>query len=261
MNPNAFSLFGVDIKWYAVMIMIGLLVGLEVAKHNSKFRNIDYGVLLDMTFVILPIALIGARLYYVIFEWERYSSNLISILNIRGGGLAIHGGILFAVITAIFLARRKKIKMLDVLDVAAPSLILAQAFGRWGNFFNSEAYGGPVSADFIHHFPEFIQKGMLIGGTYHHPTFLYESIWNLLVFIILMVVLRKSKRSGLVAFSYLGLYSIGRFVIEGMRTDSLMLGPIRVAQAFSLVGILAWIVFLSYPFISKIIRMNLMRKE
>ncbi len=251
MNPNAFSIFGLDIKWYAVLILTGMLVGMEIAKYNSKYRNMNYSILMDMTYMILPIAFIGARLYYVAFEWDLYKNDLINILNIRAGGLAIHGGIIFAVIAAIIIAKNKKINLLNGFDVVAPSLILAQAFGRWGNFFNSEAYGGPVSYEFIQHFPSFIQKGMLIGGTYYHPTFLYESIWNVIVFGILMILLRKSKRSGLVAFTYLGLYSIGRFFIEGMRTDSLMFGTIRVAQLVSLAGILAWIIFLLYPMISK----------
>ena len=128
--------------------------------------------------------------------------------------------------------------------MAAPSIILAQGLGRWGNFFNQEAHGDAVSYEFIKHFPMFIQKGMHINGIYYNPTFLYESSWNIIVFIILMIILRKSQKSGIVFFTYIGLYSIGRFIIEGMRTDSLMIGSIRMAQFVSLAGVIVWIVFL-----------------
>jgi phosphatidylglycerol:prolipoprotein diacylglycerol transferase len=194
----------------------------------------------------VPAGLIGARLYYVIFQFNEYQYNLIDIVNIRQGGLAIHGGILFALVTAFLVARNKKVDFLKIADIAAPSVILAQALGRWGNFFNSEAHGGPVSYEFIKHFPLFIQNGMLIDGVYYQPTFLYESLWDVSVFVILMLLLRKVKMNGLVFFTYVGLYSIGRFFIEGQRTDSLMLGPVRVAQLVSLVGMAIWLVFLVY---------------
>ena len=254
MNPIAFNLFGISIRWYAILIATGLLLGIGLAKINSKYRGINYDVLMDITFVILPIAIIGARLYYVAFEFNNYKNSLIEIFNIRQGGLAIHGGILFAVVAGGIIARKKKFELLKALDVVAPSLILAQALGRWGNFFNGEAFGGPVSFEFIKHFPAFIQQGMHINGVYYQPTFLYESIWNLLVFVILMILLRKNKKTGMVAFSYLGLYSVGRYFIEGMRTDSLMFGSLRIAQFVSIFGVVAWLGFLIYPFIDKIIK-------
>jgi len=254
MNPIAFNLLGISIRWYAILIATGLLIGIGLAKINSKYRGINYDVLMDITFMILPIAIIGARLYYVAFKFNNYRDNLIEIFNIRQGGLAIHGGILFVVIAGWIIARKKKIELLKALDVVAPSLILAQALGRWGNFLNGEAFGGPVSYEFIKQFPAFIQQGMYINGVYYQPTFLYESIWNLLVFVILMILLRKNKRTGIVAFSYLGLYSIGRYFIEGMRTDSLMFGTLRIAQAVSILGIVAWLGFLLYPFIDKMIK-------
>ena len=129
---------------------------------------------------------------------------------------------------------------------STPSIILAQAIGRWGNFMNSEAHGGEVSKEFISKFPQFIQKGMYIEGAYYHPTFLYESLWNILVCIILLILLKKNKKRGLVIFSYMGLYSIARYFIEGLRTDSLWLGPFRVAQLVSLAGIFLWLAFFLY---------------
>ncbi len=204
----------------------------------------EFDPLLDIVIISLPISIIGARAYYVIFNFKDYSGNLMDIFNTRQGGLAIHGGIIFGFITGYILSRIKKINFLSIADVAGPSFIMAQAMGRWGNFFNQEAFGGPVSTEFISHFPKFIQNGMLINGVYHHPTFLYESLWDLCVFIILMILLKKSKKTGIVFFTYLGLYSLGRFFIEGLRTDSLMLGPVRVAQLVSLLGIALWIGFL-----------------
>lgn len=245
MNPVAFSILGFDISWYGILIGSGMVLGMLIAHYTCRYRDINYDSLLDVVLIALPIGIIGARLYYVLFEFGSYKNNLIQIFNIREGGLAIHGGIIFAFITALIYTYRKKIDFLKLADAAAPSIIIAQAIGRWGNFFNQEAHGGPVSFDFIEHFPYFIQKGMYIDGVYYHPTFLYESLWDLTVFIILLVVLKKSKKNGLVFFTYLGLYSIGRFLIEGLRTDSLMLGPFRIAQLVSLIGVVIWVVFLA----------------
>lgn len=248
MNPIAFYIFGISIRWYGILIATGVIIGIILAKYNCVYRKLNFDSLFDVVFISLPIGVIGARLYYVIFQFSEYRNNLGNVFNIRQGGLAIHGGIIFGAITAFVVSKRKKIKFFNVVDVAAPSIIIAQALGRWGNFFNGEAHGGPVSYTFIKNFPSFIQNGMHIAGVYYQPTFLYESIWNLLVFVILMIILRKSKKNGIVFFTYLGLYSIGRFFIEGLRTDSLMLGPIRVAQLVSLCGVVTWIVFL---FLSK----------
>lgn len=192
----------------------------------------------------LPIGIIGARLYYVVFEFDNYKNNIIDAFNIRNGGLAIHGGLIFAIGTALIYTKKKNLNFIKFPDVAAPSIILAQALGRWGNFFNQEAHGDAVSYEFIKHFPMFIQKGMNINGMYYNPTFLYESLWNIIVFILLMEILRECKINGAVFFTYIGLYSIGRFIIEGMRTDSLMFGNIRMAQFVSLFGVVVWIVFI-----------------
>jgi phosphatidylglycerol:prolipoprotein diacylglycerol transferase len=244
MNSVAFYFFGISIRWYGIFISTGILLAIILVKYTCKYRDINFDQLLDVVLISLPIGIIGARLYYVAFQFNDYKDNLINVFNIRQGGLAIHGGILFALISVFIITKRKNINFLKLVDVAAPSIIIAQALGRWGNFFNGEAHGGPVSYDFIKHFPSFIQNGMHIEGVYYQPTFLYESIWNLAVFIILMMILRKNKRKGIVFFTYLGLYSIGRFFIEGLRTDSLKFGPIRIAQLVSVCGVIVWIIFL-----------------
>lgn len=244
MNPVAFYIFGINVMWYGIFIGIGMALAIILANYTCKYRGVNYDSLIDVVLISLPIGIIGARLYYVAFAFNDYKDNLIDIFNIRGGGLAIHGGVLFALVTAFIIANRKKMNFFKMADVVAPTLIIAQAIGRWGNFFNSEAHGGPVSYDFIRNFPYFIQKGMHIEGFYYHPTFLYESLWDFAVFIILMIILTKTKKVGIVFFSYIGLYSIGRFFIEGLRTDSLMFGPIRIAQLVSLSGIVIWVAFL-----------------
>lgn len=244
MNPVAFSIGGFDIRWYGILIATGMILGILLASYNCKWREADYDNMLNIVLLAIPIGIVGARLYYVIFEFDNYKNNILDAFNIRNGGLAIHGGLIFAIGTALIYTKIKKLSFIKFADVAAPSIILAQALGRWGNFFNQEAHGDAVSYEFIKHFPMFIQKGMNINGLYYNPTFLYESTWNIIIFIILMILLRKSKKNGIVFFSYIGLYSIGRFVIEGMRTDSLMLGSVRVAQLVSLIGVAAWIIFL-----------------
>lgn len=251
LNPVAFRLFGLDIRWYGLLIASGMLLGVLISKYTCKLRNVDYDSFLNALFIALPAGIIGARLYYVIFELGYYLNNPADIINIRQGGLAIHGGVIFGLLAGYLYIRRKRMNFLRAADAAAPCIILAQSIGRWGNFFNQEAHGGPVSVEFIRNFPGFIQQGMYIGGTYYHPTFLYESMWDFCVFIILLIILKRSNKSGIVFFSYLGLYSIGRFFIEGLRTDSLMLGPFRVAQLVSAAGIILWLLLLLFYYRKK----------
>lgn len=246
MNPIAFSIFGLDIRWYGVIIAFGIIVAILLSNYTAKIKGINHDILMDAVLVCLPAAIIGARLYYVIFSWEYYRYNLGEIFNIRGGGLAIHGGVIFGFGAALIFSKIKKVSFLKYADAAAPTVILAQGIGRWGNFFNQEAHGGAVSYEFIKNFPLFIQKGMLIDGVYYNPTFLYESLWNFLCTAALLIVLKRSKRDGFTLFTYIALYSAGRFIIEGMRTDSLMIGTFRVAQLISLTGILLWIGFIIY---------------
>lgn len=243
MDPVAFNIFGISIMWYGVIISSAILVGLGIAKYTCKYRDIDYDSMFDVVIFSIPIGFVGARLYYVAFEFDNYKNDLIQILNVRQGGLAIHGGIIFATISAILICRYKKINFFKLADVVAPSVIIAQAMGRWGNFFNQEAHGGIVSYDFIKNFPTFIQNGMLIDGKYYQPTFLYESLWNVMVFIIIIIILRKTSKAGNVFFSYIGLYSLGRVIIEGLRTDSLMIYGFRIAQLVSLTGVIISVIF------------------
>ncbi|WP_435790895.1 prolipoprotein diacylglyceryl transferase [Clostridium sp.] len=243
MEPIAFNIFGLPVAWYGIFIATGMMVGILLADFTSRLKNVNYDELLNITLISFPVAIIGARAYYVAFEFNQYKDNLLQVFNIRQGGLAIHGGVIFGMIAALLYTRYKKESLLKFADVAAPSIIIGQAIGRWGNFFNSEAHGGPVSQGFISEFPDFIQKGMLIDGVYYHPTFLYESIWNVLVCLILIYLLTKTFKRGTVFFTYIGLYSIGRFFIEGLRTDSLMFAGLRVAQLISLAGVALWIIF------------------
>lgn len=242
MNPVAISIFGLDVMWYGIVICSGTMLALLLSQYTCKLKGINYDDVLTIFLIAFPISIIGARLYYVLFEFGYYKDNLMDIFNIRQGGLAIHGGLIAAVIVVYICTKRKSIKLSSALDMAAPCIILAQAIGRWGNFFNQEAHGGPVTEAFISKFPEFIQSGMNINGTYYHPTFLYESIWNLVVFFILFYMLHKVKKNGVVFLTYIGLYSIGRFFIEGLRTDSLMMFGFRTAQIVSIIGVLIWIV-------------------
>lgn len=248
LNPVAFYVFGREIRWYGILITLGVIVALIISSYNSKLKNVDFDKILDVFLIAFPLAIVGARLYYVAFEFENYRGDLMSIINIREGGLAIHGGLIFGIGTAWIYTKIKKLDLVAMLDVVAPGIILAQAIGRWGNFFNSEAHGGEVSAEFISKFPAFIQKGMFIEGAYYHPTFLYESLWNLLVFAILMFVLikRRENEKGLVISLYAVLYSLGRFFIEGLRTDSLLIGGLRIAQIVSLIGIVLGLIIIIY---------------
>lgn len=230
MNPVAFNIFGIPIRWYGLLIASGVLIGTLLALQLAKRKGVDEDTLIDLLLFAIPGAIIGARAYYVIFSWDLYKDNPIEALNIRGGGLAIHGVIIGGVIVAIIFSRIRKVSFWKLGDIVAPSLILGQAIGRWGNFANQEAHGGPTN----------LPWGIMVDGVKVHPTFLYESIWNLLVFVFLLwyTYKDKSKVEGEVFLLYLILYSVARLFIEGLRTDSLMLGPIRVAQLVSLLAII-----------------------
>lgn len=242
MNPVAFEILGKEIRWYGILISMGVLVAFLVANINAKRKNLNFDTIIDGFLWSFPIAIIGARLYYVAFELENYHS-FVDVINIRNGGLAIHGGLIGGLLTAYIFTRVKRVNFLEYVDAITPGIILAQAIGRWGNFMNQEAHGGPVTEEFISKFPQFIQNGMLIDGIYYHPTFLYESVCNLIIFGVLMYILyRKRDQHGVVIGSYMVLYSIARFFIEGMRTDSLMFIGLRIAQIVSLIGILAGII-------------------
>ena len=229
MDPIAFSIFGVDVAWYGIFISMAVLIGTFIAMKEAKRLGIDEEILLDFIIWEVPLALIGARAYYVIFEWDMYKNNLMEVFNVRNGGLAIHGAIITAIIVAIIFTKVRKVNFWTIADISSPSLILGQSIGRWGNYVNKEAHGGPTD----------LPWGIMIEGVKVHPTFLYESIWNLLVFLFLIWYSRnKQKVKGEVFLLYLALYSFIRVFIEGLRTDSLMMGGIRVAQLVSVIGMI-----------------------
>lgn len=248
MNPVAFNIGNFEIRWYGILIVLGIFIGMFIAYYNSNKLNLDFEKIIDGFLVAFPCAIVGARAYYVFFEFDNFKNNIWSVFNLRTGGLAIHGGLIGALIGTIIYCKLKKIEMMKYLDVVAPSLILAQAIGRWGNFMNGEAHGDVVSYEFISKFPEFIQKGMYLDGHYYNPTFLYESMWNLIIFLILMIILhkKKSNENGVVIASYAVLYSVGRLFIESLRTDSLMIGNIRIAQFMSILGVVIGITYIIY---------------
>lgn len=240
-NPVAFELGPLEIRWYGILIASAVLIGTVLAMREVERQHINQDHFLNILLAAIPAAFIGARLYYVIFNWEYYSSYPRDIVAIWEGGLAIHGGLIAAFLVSFFLVKKYNISFWQSADIAAPSIVLGQAIGRWGNFINQEAYGYAVD-------PDKIPWAMYIDGAYRHPTFLYESIWNLGIFIFLLWLRRRvTIKQGDIFLSYILLYSAGRFVIESFRTDSLMLtSSIRVAQAISLLIILIAVVLLFY---------------
>lgn len=233
----AFSIFGIDIYWYAILIITGVLIGAKFAQKEFVKRGFGEDFVYDMLFVILPIAIIGARTWYVIFEWDMYKNNPIQILNFRAGGLAIHGGILFAIIGLYLYAKKKEIPLIDLLDILAPSLAFGQAIGRWGNFVNGEAHGTPTN----------LPWAIIVDGVKVHPTFLYESIGDFLIFLFLINYRKKNPKKGIQTSIYFIAYRILRFFVEGLRTDSLMVGPIRMAQLTSVIYLILGIyLFVKY---------------
>lgn len=238
MNPVAFEIFGLQIRWYGIIIASGVMLAFLLSSVLAKKKGLSFDDIVDAFIWAFPLAIVGARAYYVIFEFKNFDS-FADMINIRTGGLAIHGGLIVGILTAYIVMRVKKLNFLEYIDVVIPSIVLAQGIGRWGNFMNQEAHGGAVSTEFISKFPQFIQKGMLINGAYYHPTFLYESICDVLICLILVYILFKKKNQhGIVLGSYLILYSTARFFIEGLRTDSLMFVGLRVAQLISIIGII-----------------------
>lgn len=245
MNQIFLDLGFIQIYWYSVILFVAFLLGGMLALNESKRFKIKEDYMINLFFYLVPIALIGARIYFVLFHLDQYSLDPISILKIWEGGLAIHGGIIAGLLFIIFYTKKYKINTLRILDILAVSLILGQAIGRWGNFMNGEAFGPATTLEKLQnmHLPEFIINGMNINGTYHIPTFLYESIWCLIGFIILLIFRRnKYTKIGMITALYMIWYSIGRFFIEGLRQDSLMLGDFRVAQIVSIILIVVGII-------------------
>ncbi len=249
LDPIALSLGPIQVHWYGVIIGAAIVLGLYILVKESDKRGIEKDLFIDMLLWAIPIAILSARAYYVIFEWDYYSQNPGQIIAIWRGGLAIHGALIGSVITAYVFTKKRGVSFWKVADIIAPSLILGQAIGRWGNFMNQEAHGGEVTRGFLESLflPDWIINQMYINGVYYHPTFLYESIWNLLGFVLLILLRKVNLRRGELFLTYLIWYSMGRYFIEGLRTDSLMLTEsIRVAQMISIVLIIGAVAVLVY---------------
>ncbi|HDC5605826.1 TPA: prolipoprotein diacylglyceryl transferase [Staphylococcus aureus] len=247
-DPVAFNLGPLSVRWYGIIIAVGILLGYFVAQRALVKAGLHKDTLVDIIFYSALFGFIAARIYFVIFQWPYYAENPSEIIKIWHGGIAIHGGLIGGFIAGVIVCKVKNLNPFQIGDIVAPSIILAQGIGRWGNFMNHEAHGGPVSRAFLEqlYLPNFIIENMYINGQYYHPTFLYESIWDVAGFIIL-VNIRKHLKLGETFFLYLTWYSIGRFFIEGLRTDSLMLtSNIRVAQLVSILLILISISLIVY---------------
>lgn len=285
-----FIKFGDAFSWqmYSLMIMIGLIVAIVLGIREGNLLGIKTDDIIDGVIIVVPLSIIGTRLWYVAFEWGQYKNNLMDIFNISKGGLAIHGGFITAFVSVYFFAKYKKLNLFSAFDIMVPGFLIAQAFGRWGNFFNQEAHGGLIGGvkdgfmkitsymsdatvstltavnkpffdtqrDFLSgklHLPDFITNQMYLFGPeglgYYHPTFLYESVWNVAGFIAVLILRRTKlvRRGEFLAF-YLVWYSAGRFFIEGMRTDSLYIGNtgLRTAQIISLIMIAGGIAFFAF---------------
>ncbi|NTW05225.1 MAG: prolipoprotein diacylglyceryl transferase [Peptococcaceae bacterium] len=240
-DPIALNLGPLEIRWYGVIMAFAFSIGAYLAYRRTVQQKIQPDHILNLIIIIIPAAIIGARIYYVIFSWHNYIESPMEVFAIWHGGLAIHGGIIGGILAGLWYAKKYRLDPWNIADIIAPSLILGQAIGRWGNFINREAYGKPVSESVISHFPEFIKKQMYIDNQYHHPAFFYESVWDLAIFIFLSYYWSLRKNPGEIAALYLITYSLGRIIIEGLRMDSLMAGPVRVAQLISLLSIVAGI--------------------
>lgn len=249
MDKIALDLGFIQIYWYSVFIFIGILFGSAIIIRECRKQRINEDFIVNLIFYTIITALIGARLYYVAFNLDYYLAYPLEILEVWNGGMAIHGGILAGLLCVFIYAKKYKAKLLKILDIIVVGLILGQAIGRWGNFFNGEAFGSITTLEHLKALglPEFIINGMYIQGAYRIPTFLYESIWCFFGFLILLVVRNyKYLKTGQLTGVYLAWYSLGRIVIEGMRTDSLMLGSFRIAQIVSLIGIVIGVLMIIF---------------
>ena len=248
LNPVAFELFGLEVRWYGIFITLGMLAAFAYAYYRSKQEGFDLDNLLDMGLYMIVFGVIGARLYYVLMKLDTYIlpgrsawDNFLDMINIRGGGLGIYGGIIAGALTLFIYCRLKKKDWRRALDMVAPGVMIAQAMGRWGNFFNGEAHGGIVPEKSLLYFlrmgldPNELTQGM----AYVHPTFLYESLWNILGFVLINIFYKKRRYDGQIFVAVCGWYGLGRAWIEGLRTDSLYLPEIfgmslRVSQVLAL---------------------------
>lgn len=233
----AFSLFGIEVRWYGIFIVTGMILAMFLSAKEAKRRGLKEDDVFDLAFWAIPIAVIGARLWYVIFEWSSYQGDISKIINIREGGLAIQGGLMAAMITGWIFCKVRKLSFLEMADIVFPYVVMAQGIGRWGNFTNNEAFGTPTN----------LPWALIVNGQSVHPTFLYESIGDIAICLTLIWITRKKlKFNGQILMLYFVLYGILRFFVEGLRTDSLYYGNIRVAQLLAICGIIIGIAGLVY---------------
>ena len=243
--PKGFVLFDkFNIHFYGIIIALGLILAAIYGMRRAKQFGLKSDDILDGIFWIVPVSIICARLYYVIFQWDMYKDNPISIIQIWNGGLAIYGGVIGAALCIILFCKIKKVSLGAVLDLVALGFLIGQAIGRWGNFFNREAFGAETES--------FLRMGLMLNadGTrtaetfFYHPTFLYESLWNIVGFVALHLLSKKRRYDGQIALGYLAWYGLGRALIEGLRTDSLYIGPFRISQLVAAVSCLIAVVLL-----------------
>lgn len=256
-GPILFKLGPLTIRWYGLLIASAVLIGVSLSQYLAKRRHVNPELLSDLSIWLVIGAIPAARIYYVLFQWSEYAQHPERIIAIWQGGIAIHGAIIGGVIAALIFAKLRQVSFWQLADLVAPSLILGQAIGRWGNFFNSEAFGAPTNLPWKLYIPSDRRPPELTNFEYFHPTFLYESLWDLMVFALLMTLFFRGLQNkprlklGTLFMAYLPAYSLGRFWIEGLRTDSLMLGFLRMAQVVSLIGILLGLAGLAWLYILK----------
>ena len=243
---NLFGVEGWNIAWYGVIIAVGMVLGVSLAIYRVRRQYLKEDLIFDFILIALPVAIICARGYYVIFEWDSYSGDILSIFKIWKGGLAIYGGVIGGLVTAILFCRHHKFPLFRFLDLVVPSLVLGQAIGRWGNFVNQEAFGNLVENSSLQFFPYAVYIDAL--GEWHQATFFYESMWNVCLLVAMLIVSRKEPKTGTMTCMYFVFYGLGRFLIEGLRTDSLyIISGIRASQVLSLLlilgGMLLYVVF------------------
>ena len=250
-NPVAFKLGNLSVKWYGIIMAVAIILAVSMAIFEGRKRQIESDDFMDLLLWAVPIGYVGARIYYVIFEWNYYSQHLDEIIAIWNGGIAIYGGLLAGLAVLLVFCYKRMLPPFLMLDIITPGVMAAQILGRWGNFINQEAHGGPTTLAFLQslHLPDFIINQMKIGGVYYQPTFLYESFFNLIGLLIILLLRHRKHlfKQGEIFMLYLAWYSVVRFFVEGMRTDSLYLwGSIRVSQMLSVILLIVVIVLFIY---------------
>lgn len=250
-NPVAFKLGNLSVKWYGIIMAVAIILAVSMAIFEGRKRQIESDDFMDLLLWAVPLGYVGARIYYVIFEWHYYSQHLDEIIAIWNGGIAIYGGLLAGLAVLLVFCYKRMLPPFLMLDIITPGVMAAQILGRWGNFINQEAHGGPTTLAFLQslHLPDFIINQMKIGGVYYQPTFLYESFFNLIGLLIILLLRHRKHlfKQGEIFMLYLAWYSVVRFFVEGMRTDSLYLwGSIRVSQMLSVILLIVVIVLFIY---------------